>query len=170
MLKRKRKGRGNEGGRGCGIRGNIACHTNKYLKSARGTHCVTNFRQDCQGLPAGLSVCLPSACLSLSLCRLSLSISFSLSPSARLSVCWQVLLLLLLLNQLRRASVSLVLPFPHFLPVVAFNLISFGRFVAFIEQCVSHFPCSAHSPYSPHPPQLNSTSCIALASFRAIYA
>lgn len=169
MLKRKRKGRGK--GRGCGIRGNIACHTNKYLKSARGTHCVTNFRQDCQGLPAGLSVCLPSVCLSLSLsvACLSPSPSLSLPLLASLSA-WQVLLLLLLLNQLRRASISLVLPFPHFLPVVAFNLISFGRFVAFIEQCVSHFPCSAHSPYSPHPPQLNSTSCIALASFRAIYA
>lgn len=35
MLKRKRT-RGGEGG----SRGNIACHTNKYLKSARGTHSV----------------------------------------------------------------------------------------------------------------------------------
>lgn len=127
-----------------------------------------------------MSVSRPSAylslCLPISLCLpacVYLSMSLYLPLSARLSLslsAWQVLLLLLLLNQLRRASVSLVLPFPHFLPVVAFNLISFGRFVAFIEQCVSHFPCSAHSPYSPHPPQLNSTSCIALASFRAIYA
>lgn len=119
-----------------------------------------------------MSVSRPSAYLSLSLClpvSLHLLLSLPLPLLASLSA-WQVLLLLLLLNQLRRASISLVLPFPHFLPVVAFNLISFGRFVAFIEQCVSHFPCSAHSPCSPHPPQLNSTSCIALASFRAIYA
>lgn len=109
-----------------------------------------------------LSLSLP-ACLSFSIFP-SLSACLSLSLSA-----WQVLLLLLL-NQLRRASVSLVLPFPHF-PVVAFNLISFGRFVAFIEQCVNHLPslpslptlCSAQLNFVHCPRLLSCYLCVIIA-------
>lgn len=98
------------------------------------------------------SACLPG-CLSFFIFH-SLSVPLSLSLST-----WQVLLLL---NQLRRASVSLVLPFPHF-PVVAFNLISFGRFVAFIEQCVNHLPSLPSLP-SLSSAQLNFVHCPRLLS------